>query len=157
MCHTRTRTERLTPVINNWETIRQLTQSYSHSWSNFKVLENTRHGWLILPGKRSPGESSRATLVAAAGLADSAMASRVYQAVYQAHLYGQISLPLLTLLPSSHLPPPSLTLPTVGVLALKRHRKTPRRGGRQQPHHWLKKFKKYKGGKKRGGAIPKDA
>jgi hypothetical protein len=25
---------------------------------------------------------------------------------------------------------------------------TPRRGGRQQPHHSLKKFKKYKGGKK---------
>jgi hypothetical protein len=28
-------------------------------------------------------------------------------------------------------------------------RKTPRRGGSQQPHRWLKKFKKYKGGKKR--------
>jgi hypothetical protein len=26
---------------------------------------------------------------------------------------------------------------------------TPRRGGRQQPHHLLKKFKKNKGGKKR--------
>jgi hypothetical protein len=26
--------------------------------------------------------------------------------------------------------------------------KTLRRGGRQQPHHSLKKFKKYKGGKK---------
>jgi len=27
-------------------------------------------------------------------------------------------------------------------------RENPRRGGRQQPHHSLKKFKKYKGGKK---------
>jgi hypothetical protein len=28
-------------------------------------------------------------------------------------------------------------------------RENPRRGGRQQPHHSLKKFKKYKEGKKR--------
>jgi hypothetical protein len=36
-----------------------------------------------------------------------------------------------------------------GCLDMQVDRKTPRRGGRQQPHHSLKKFKKYKTGKKR--------
>jgi hypothetical protein len=35
------------------------------------------------------------------------------------------------------------------LIPLKAIRKTPTRGGRQQPHHSLKKFKKYKVGKKR--------
>jgi hypothetical protein len=36
-------------------------------------------------------------------------------------------------------------------------RKTPRRGGRQQPHQTLEKFKKYKGGKKHHTMVTQSA
>jgi hypothetical protein len=42
----------------------------------------------------------------------------------------------------------------VSLLSL---RKTPSRGGRQQPHQTLKKFKKYKGGKKHHTMVAQSA